>query len=367
VELNYLSLEKSRDFRKSVKEDAPIKTAAKLEEFEKDLENISLQLERNQRIRKQRRELKRDLRNKGGLCKCKGKCKCNKINSLELNKIAEQLVNAKDHEVNLISNNSIKNYEKDEKDIKISKEIKPNKQADQEINVFIRELVGLSNLPNIIKEYNKINQYLKTKFSEIKNLSDKYSEERKHQIQEEHRVFQEAKKRGIKAVIRYKESRDWAKRQEKLMMENLSEYHKVVKQEEKKLKELSKTMNYRKPQTEKEKLLIGKQNYLHTEKAIKTLSFYKKILIQVHSALKEKKFIKAADIYESHDYKECYNYIIDKTCLVNVEFLFTGKSENTGFYISIINGIILEIDKSINWYNNQQKKAIGQVYDAKVQ
>jgi hypothetical protein len=354
VELNYLSLEKSRDFRKSVKDDAPIKTAAKLEEFEKDLDRISLEMERNQRIRKQRRELKRDLNKKGGLCKCKGKCKCNKINSLELNKIAEQLVNAKDHEVSMNTNNSIRNEQ-------------PHQKADQEINVFIRELVGLSSLPNIVKEYNKINQYLKTKFLEIKSMSDKFSEERKHQIQEEHRLFQEAKKKGIRAVIRYKESRKWAKQQEKLMMENLSEYHKVLQEEEKKLKQLSKTMNYRKPKTEQEKLQIGKQNFLHTEKAIKTLSFYKKILIQVHTALKEKKYLKAADIYESHDYKECYSYLLDKTCLVNVEFLFTGKSENTGYYISIINGIISEVDKSINWYNNQQKKAIGQVYDAKVQ
>jgi len=236
--------------------------------------------------------------------------------------------------------------------------------ADQDINAFVKKLVGLGNLKGIAEYYIETDKYFKNKMKEIKQHADSFTQARKQQLQQEHEEFKKAKALGVHAVIKYKTNkllaREKAREIEREMKQTLINQQ---QNQAKMLKQMSYTMNHYKPKNEEDKLMIGTQNYMHTKRMISMLDFSEMRLKQIRDFLKNKRYKTAEDLFDKTDFTELKKEI-SLDC--SLDTMFNTITPTYGYQIQVCTSYINAIQQRKNWYKDQMKNATKQVYSAHV-
>jgi hypothetical protein len=332
TELNYVKLEKSKEFQRALKRESPVEIASRIKVFEQDLQALNQHIQYRQKVKQIRRDLKKTIKTTG-------------LSKNEKSEIYRAIP-------------------KQAEQLALAEPIKPDvNPSDPFVRKLINDLTDIKNFKTIAEEYMKMNQYMKKKFEEVKQQADTYTSARKKQLEQEHKEFLEAKRLGVKAVLSYKMNKNKARERERLLAQDVKFFQKQLKEEQQKLYKMSLNMNYYKPKTEQQKLTVGSQNYLHTSRIIKQLDFCRAKLVLIRDKLKTKQFNTANNIWDSLDLIGSLRHIIDTT---EIEGLFMHGPDHTSYYILGITNTIAKIDQQINWYKSNQKRAIDQIYDAHV-
>jgi hypothetical protein len=374
VELNYLSLEKCQDFQKSLRKDSLVETAAKIKEFDKSLENLQAMKEQRKEIKRLRREVKKQYKkgNKNYVvptCRVsveqssdpksgsiiEYKSEISPLTEKEISKIAQTMYLA-NREVNNVISSTKSNSD-------LNSDIK---EADKEVNAFVKQLVGLANLKGLAEYYLETDKYFKNKMQEIKKCADSFTQARKQQLHQEHEEFKKAKALGVHAVIKYKTNKILARQEARKIQNDLKASLQHQQNQAKQFIDMSYSMNHYKPKTEQDKLKIGTQNYLHTKRCVAMLDFGIMRLKQIREYLKKRRRKPAEDLFDKTDFSEVLKLISIPPNGLLLSSLLTHGNEFLGNDILICTTYIEEFQKQKDWYNKQQQSAVGKIYDAHV-